>query len=148
MSTTRHAYPLFDAVVGLVDVAIWDLTGKALDTSVAILIGGERSSMPTYRTGSHWNRRPADTFDEVQQVRARGHYGYKLTLGHGLVQDASFLHAARSTGTGSTITRLRCLIPARANPGEPAASRSPASRPFAIRSSSSRVAARPGRRAR
>ncbi len=95
MSTTRHVYPLSDAVVGLIDVAMWDLAGKALGTSVANLIGGGRSSMPTYRTGSHWNRRPEDTFDEVQRLRARGHHGYKLTLGHGLDRDASFLHAAR-----------------------------------------------------
>ena len=95
LNTTRHVYPLSDGVVGLIDVAVWDIAAKALGVSIATLLGGGASSMPTYVTGSHWNRTPEDTFSEIRRVVARGHRGYKLSLGRNLSVDEPFLRAAR-----------------------------------------------------
>ncbi|WP_433632127.1 mandelate racemase/muconate lactonizing enzyme family protein [Halomicrococcus sp. NG-SE-24] len=53
-------------VVSGVDIALWDLRGKAADTSVATLIGGRRrDAVPAYATGHFWP--PADEFDSVKQ---------------------------------------------------------------------------------
>jgi L-alanine-DL-glutamate epimerase-like enolase superfamily enzyme len=63
-------------VRGHVDVAIWDLLGKATGLPVYRLIGGFRDSIPAYKMGPNF-----DTVErfvaEAVQARDEGFYGYK-----------------------------------------------------------------------
>ena len=63
-------------VRGHVDVAVWDLLGKATDLPVFRLIGGFRDSIPAYKMGPNF-----DTVErfvaEAVQAKEEGFFGYK-----------------------------------------------------------------------
>ncbi len=46
----RHMYNVSDAIIGALDVGIWDIRGKALDVPIAGLLGLARRTVPTYAT--------------------------------------------------------------------------------------------------
>ena len=63
-----------------VDLALWDLRGRADDVSVCKLLGGaKQNSLPTYITV--WDN------DEMDQVAATPHQGFKLHLGGQLPEE-------------------------------------------------------------
>ena len=95
MRLNRHLYPISDGLLGMIDVALWDIKGKAAGVPIGELLGSVRSRVPAYRTGSHWNLTPEDTFDEAAGVRQEGYRGYKLTLYDGPDADIPRLRAAR-----------------------------------------------------
>ncbi|MHB8992176.1 MAG: enolase C-terminal domain-like protein [Chloroflexota bacterium] len=72
----RASYlPIF--VTGAIDVALWDLAGKALGAPVWKLLGGYRESLPAYASSA-----PLPTIDayvaEAQAYRERGWKAYKM----------------------------------------------------------------------
>ena len=95
MSLNRHLYPMTDGLLGMLDVAFWDIRAKAAAMPIAEMLGVYRNSIPAYRTGSHWNLTPEDTFNEAGSVKQRGYQGYKLTLYDGPAADIPRLRAAR-----------------------------------------------------
>ena len=95
MSLNRHLYPMTDGLLGMIDVAFWDIRAKAAAMPIAEMLGVYRNSIPAYRTGSHWNLTPEDTFNEAGSVKQRGYRGYKLTLYDGPAADIPRLRAAR-----------------------------------------------------
>ncbi|MBB6644849.1 mandelate racemase/muconate lactonizing enzyme family protein [Halobellus ruber] len=74
LRSAYHSTVPAGAVSG-VDLALWDLRGKAAGTAVATLLGGKRrESVPAYATGHFWP--PADDFDAVREsvvAEARSH---------------------------------------------------------------------------
>lgn len=75
-SLDRAAYlPIF--VTGAVDVALWDLAGKALGAPVWKLLGGYRESLPAYASSAPLPR-VEDYVAEALACRARGYTAYKL----------------------------------------------------------------------
>ena len=95
MSLNRHLYPISDGLLGVLDVAFWDIKGKAAGVPIAELLGVSRTQVPAYRTGSHWNLTPADTFAEAAAMKQQGYRGYKLTLHDGPAADIPRAEAAR-----------------------------------------------------
>jgi L-alanine-DL-glutamate epimerase-like enolase superfamily enzyme len=91
----RHLYNLTDTLVSVLDVALWDIKGKAAGMPISTLLGGERTQMPTYATG--WMFLPTDeqVHEEAQQMRSLGYHGYKLQLWQGAKRDIPRLRAAR-----------------------------------------------------
>jgi D-galactarolactone cycloisomerase len=64
LRSAYHSHVPVGALSG-VDIALWDLYGKALDVPVADLLGGRRrSAVPAYATGHFWPE--ADSFDAIR----------------------------------------------------------------------------------
>jgi L-alanine-DL-glutamate epimerase-like enolase superfamily enzyme len=63
--------------VGAVDVALWDLAGKAAGMPVHQLLGTCKDRMPAY-VSSWVHGEPQDYADEVSHYRSQGWMGYKL----------------------------------------------------------------------
>jgi L-alanine-DL-glutamate epimerase-like enolase superfamily enzyme len=96
MAETRHLYALSDALVGVLDVALWDIKGKATGTSIALLLGGARETAPAYQTA--WSFRPTceEVSDEANAAKGQGFHGYKLQIWDGPDLDVPRLRAARA----------------------------------------------------
>jgi L-alanine-DL-glutamate epimerase-like enolase superfamily enzyme len=68
---------------GFVDVALWDLAGKAVKLPVYQLIGGFRDCVPAYKSGG--NPAEIDGFvKEALQAKEEGFWGYKDHCRHGV----------------------------------------------------------------
>jgi D-galactarolactone cycloisomerase len=74
LTASFHSYVPVSVLSG-VDIALWDLKGKQLGTSVARLLGGhERSAVRAYATGHFWP--DVDSVDAVREAvvaEAEGH---------------------------------------------------------------------------
>ncbi len=95
MALNRHLYPISDGLVGVLDVAFWDIKGKATGQSIGNMLGLYRDRVPSYRTGSHFNGTPELVYAEAQQMKSEGYLGYKLSLFSGPKKDIPRLRAAR-----------------------------------------------------
>lgn len=91
----RHLYHQRDTLLGVVDVAIWDIKGKALGAPVAALLGQYRDRMPCYATARSEHYTAEEIFDEARSVREEGYHGYKVQLRDGVERDVPRLRAAR-----------------------------------------------------
>ena len=99
MARQRHIYGLSDGMVGILDVLLWDLRGKAANLSVAALLGGAmRTQLPCYQTSQNARMTPEQVFADVKQVMASGMRGYKLQMWEGPEKDIPRLRAAREAG--------------------------------------------------
>ncbi len=89
-----------------IDIAIWDIIGKALNKPVSKLIGGTfRTKIKPYATGFY---RKADfcyqdAIDEAMGYLDAGFEAFKLAIGFGVEDDISFLHSVRDA-VGSNVT--------------------------------------------
>lgn len=91
----RHLYPISDGLLGMLDVAFWDIKGKAFNKSIGELLGLCRDRVPSYRTGSHYNDTPEKVYQEARQMKQEGYHGYKLSVYSGPARDIPRLEAAR-----------------------------------------------------
>lgn len=91
----RHLYNQRDTLIGVVDVALWDLKGKAAGLPIARLLGTYRDRMPCYASARSEHYTAAEVFVEAQQMKAKGFHGYKLQLRSGPAVDIPRLQAAR-----------------------------------------------------
>ena len=91
----RHLYHQRDSLVGVLDVALWDLRGKIAGQPIAQLLGIHREKMPCYATC--WSDKY--TIDEIQaeavRVKAARFHAYKVQLRDGLDLDIPRLRAVR-----------------------------------------------------
>jgi L-alanine-DL-glutamate epimerase-like enolase superfamily enzyme len=91
----RHLYHQRDSLLGVIDVAIWDIKGKALGAPIAALLGQYRDRMPCYATARSEHYTAEEIFNEARSVRDEGYHGYKVQLRDGVEQDIPRLRAAR-----------------------------------------------------
>jgi L-alanine-DL-glutamate epimerase-like enolase superfamily enzyme len=84
-----------DAVLGMLDVALWDIKGKAAGLPIAVLLGLYRTAVPSYATASRFLATPEQVFAEARRVQAQGFRGYKLQIWDGPARDIPRLRAAR-----------------------------------------------------
>ena len=75
-------YKLPGWVVGVVDVALWDLLGKDTGLPVHTLMGGaRRTTIPLYwSTGSGWRMQPEEMVDLVKDGWNRGFRAFKIRM--------------------------------------------------------------------
>jgi L-rhamnonate dehydratase len=93
----RQSTGVFVSAMSALDLALWDIRGKALGLPVAKLIGGARAAVPAYATAGM----PA--FSEAELVAActaaldAGFHGTKILVGTGrsLAEDAQRIRAVR-----------------------------------------------------
>jgi L-alanine-DL-glutamate epimerase-like enolase superfamily enzyme len=65
------------AAIGVVDVALWDLAGKAAGWPIHRLLGSYRQRVPAYFSSGH-HERAADYAEEAAHWQRQGWQGYKL----------------------------------------------------------------------
>lgn len=91
----RHLYNFTEAPFGMVDVALWDIKGKALGQPVAALLGLRRRSVGAYGTGFYFLETPEDAAAELRALRARGYLGAKFNFNKEPKATIGFLRAIR-----------------------------------------------------
>ena len=66
-----------------VDIAAWDIVGKAAGLPLYRLFGGYRSEVPCYVTCAYYRdgKTLAELRDEIQMLKAQGHTGFKAKAG-------------------------------------------------------------------
>lgn len=84
-----------------VDIALWDITGKVANLSIASLIGGmHRTSLPVYGYGMMLRREDARTLaarfaDEAAAIKGMGFAATKMKVGLGVADDILLATAVR-----------------------------------------------------
>jgi D-galactarolactone cycloisomerase len=88
------------SALGALDVAFWDLRGKAAGKPVRVLLGGERNRVPAYASALLWHDRVEELAEEASRHVENGFRRMKMRLGRGGDYDAAALAAVRR-GAGS-----------------------------------------------
>ncbi|MBK8765439.1 MAG: mandelate racemase/muconate lactonizing enzyme family protein [Burkholderiaceae bacterium] len=93
------------AVSGI-DMALWDIRGKAANMPLYQMLGGSRKRIPAYAGGiSMGFQEPASLLDEAREYVERGYKAVKLRLGDNPRDDIARVQAVRA-GLGSEIEIL------------------------------------------
>ncbi len=73
---------LLTRAVSAIDVALWDIKGKALGKPVYQLLGGYRDRVPTYQSGYLWRPATLEELDaDARRIVAEGFRSMKFRLG-------------------------------------------------------------------
>jgi len=93
----RGATGPFIAALSALDLALWDIKGKALGLPVARLLGGARDSVPAYATAGMPAFTEAELVAACEAALADGFAGVKVLVGTGrpLAEDAARIRAVR-----------------------------------------------------
>ena len=107
------------------DIALWDLAGKATDKPLFRLLGGYRDSVPAYGSGLDLAYSTEDLLDEVTNFVNQDYWGVKIKIGRErLGEDIDRLRAVRQAigpytplmvdanqrwSVGEAITRARAM---------------------------------------
>ncbi|AWB65043.1 mandelate racemase/muconate lactonizing enzyme family protein [Saccharobesus litoralis] len=89
------------AAMSGIDMALWDLKGKALGLSVSELMGGrQRDLVPCYATGMYYIDMPEDTLmprliEEAKGYANEGYTAMKIKVGKNVDFDLKFIKAMR-----------------------------------------------------
>ena len=78
----ERATRLPSQIVGAIDVACWDITGKVAGLPVYSLLGGaHRTEIPLYWSrGNGWSKTPAQMLEEVQEGYEKGYRAFKVRM--------------------------------------------------------------------
>ena len=69
-------------IVGSIDVALWDISGKAANMPIYKLLGGaRRTDIPLYWSrGNGWSKSPEEMLEEVQEGYDKGYRSFKIRM--------------------------------------------------------------------
>jgi D-galactarolactone cycloisomerase len=107
-----------------IDMALWDIRGKATGWPLYRLLGGTRRPVPAYAGGiSLGYQPPASLIDEAQPMLEAGYKAVKLRIGDTVRDDTARMEAVRNAfgdaltiltdaNTGYTINDVRRVMPA------------------------------------
>jgi len=85
------------SAIGAIDVALWDLLGKAKGVPVYKLLGGEGArTVPAYASALLWADRLSDLTAAAERHRANGFRRMKMRLGRSSQYDLAALDAVRA----------------------------------------------------
>lgn len=93
----RQSSGVFVSAMSALDLALWDIKGKALNQPVARLIGGARSAVPAYATAGLPAFSETELVAACKAALAAGFHGAKILVGagRGLDEDARRIRAVR-----------------------------------------------------
>ena len=82
LGTAERATRIPSQIVGAVDIALWDIMGKAAGMPVYALLGGAaRTEIPLYWSqGDGWCKTPEQMLDNVQEGFDRGFRAFKVRM--------------------------------------------------------------------
>ena len=83
------------SAIGGIDIALWDLRGKAKGQPVYRLLGGDRGVAPAYASGLFWHDDVSAVEREAARHRQRGFRRVKMRLGRSEAYDVAAVAAAR-----------------------------------------------------
>lgn len=92
----RDLRNITEAFVGMVDVAVWDILGKASGRSIAQMLGVKRTRIPAYRTSTRFFASIDGFAQEARAVKAAGYHGYKLHIWAGPREDIPVVETVRA----------------------------------------------------
>ncbi len=89
------------ASLSAIDVALWDLKGKLMDSPVSVLLGGrKREQVRAYATGMYFTQGDGlaeRLSNEAQNYREQGFDAVKMKVGLGIKQDIQNVQAVRQS---------------------------------------------------
>jgi L-alanine-DL-glutamate epimerase-like enolase superfamily enzyme len=91
----RHEYNLTDTLLGTIDIALWDIRGRAAGLPIARMLGLARTTIPTYATAITVEPTPEQVYAEAQLRVRQGYRGFKIQFWDGLDRDLPRFRAAR-----------------------------------------------------
>jgi D-galactarolactone cycloisomerase len=92
------------SALGGLDIAFWDLRGKAAGKPVWELLGADRDFAPAYASGLFWTDDVRELEDEAARHVARGFRRVKMRLGRSAEYDLAAVDAARrGAGDGNDV---------------------------------------------
>lgn len=83
------------SALGGLDIAFWDLRGKALGKPVYRLLGGTNDTVPAYASGLFWQDDVRLLEKEAYRHRDRGFRRVKMRIGHSEEYDVAAVEAVR-----------------------------------------------------
>ena len=94
----RQSTGVFVSAMSALDLALWDIKGRALGQPVARLIGGARSAVPAYATAGLPAFTEAELIAACVKALADGFNGAKIIVGagRGIDEDAKRIRAVRA----------------------------------------------------
>jgi L-alanine-DL-glutamate epimerase-like enolase superfamily enzyme len=84
------------SALGGIDVALWDIRGKAAGKPIYQMLGAERHSVPAYASALLWKNDPAELADEAARHLSNGFRAMKTRLGRNYEYDLAGLQAIRN----------------------------------------------------
>lgn len=88
---------LLQSAVSGIDIALWDLLGRSLDTSVSNLLGGrKRSTVTPYASTMYITEWGQDPAEPIQEAVDEGFTAAKIKIGRGIDDDIERVRTARS----------------------------------------------------
>jgi len=91
------------SALGGVDIALWDLRGKAAGKPVYELLGAERDWAPAYASGLFWTDDLRELEEEAARHVERGFRRVKMRLGRSADYDLAAVDAARRGAAGGDV---------------------------------------------
>jgi D-galactarolactone cycloisomerase len=83
------------AILSAIDIALWDIKGKALDTPIYQLLGGAfQDPVPCYCSSVYWDT-PEGAVRQAQRFVELGFKAFKVKVGLDVDNDIASLHAIR-----------------------------------------------------
>jgi L-alanine-DL-glutamate epimerase-like enolase superfamily enzyme len=92
------------SALGGLDIALWDLRGKAAGKPIYELLGAKRNQVPAYASGLFWTDHPGELEREAGEHIAHGFRRVKMRLGRDPDYDLTAVDAAkRGAGKGNDV---------------------------------------------
>jgi len=91
----RHLYNQSASLMGVIDVALWDLKGKILGQPLGEIFGLCHDKLGCYASSRSEEFTAEEVFEEAGRMKRAGFHGYKLQLRAGPAKDIPRLRAAR-----------------------------------------------------
>jgi L-rhamnonate dehydratase len=110
----RASTGVFVSAMSALDLALWDIKGKALATPVARLLGGARTAVPAYATAGLPAFSEAELIAACKDALGAGFHGAKIIVGAGgrsIEEDAQRIRAVRAAvGSAPLMLDANCAF--------------------------------------
>ncbi len=91
----RHLYNSSASLIGVIDVALWDIVGKLCNQPISVLLGMHSKTIPAYMSARSEHYTAEEISLEAVAAKEAGYHGYKLQIRGGPAKDIPLLNAAR-----------------------------------------------------